>query len=451
MDIQFNPPVSKKKSEKKDYDQEPKEEKVIERIIEKIVEVEKPIIVEKEKLITVTNTEVKTEEFYKLLSESNSSLEKTKQMVKEAMDQIKYIASDPNKLKSLESLIQNQFSVTNSNFDSLKGEFNKNIASLSVRLEELKPYIDKVKTNGSQESSSYLNSINAVISGIKTDLQSLSKISEVQQYLSLIKSSIDKIQVNPIVTVTTQKIEDTETKEAIKKFNETILSLKEVISTRIRGFEERLTILEAFIQPMVPSLKEKMDKTLEVHVELANSLASDVIQKFNDSAIPEKIIYSTKTLINELQEQYKVKANIVKDEVISSLKVHFENNNEDINRVVNQKIFDLSLQLKDIVSNLLQEELTKYLSNLKVDIPPITVQSNDSKEQVLSLLGVVKQTIRVAFLEMKNEVIVVETLKDLKDKIGKPGQEALVKKHPYMFFFNKSVWFKSNGQEWYRV
>lgn len=395
-----------------------------------------------------TVNDFKIEELYKLFSETNNSLEKTKSLVKESLDQIKFIASDPTKLKSIENLISDQFKFNTINVDSLKGEFNKNLGALSVKIEEMKSYIDKNKLPFPDPTGN-LNAINATIAGIKIDLNSLSKFSDIQQYLTILKSSIDKLNVNPVVNITTQKIEDTDTKAALLQFSTSVNDLKTSFVNKIKDFENRLIFLEALVQPAIPSLKEKMDKTLEAQIEIGTSISSEVISKLIEYKLDERIISKLQVYVDSVLSNQQKTSEDLKSSMEKELKNYFENSQKDFERIVNQKIFDLTIQLEDIVSGLLRKELSVYLSNLKIDVPPITVQSNDSKEEVMSLLGIVKQTIQSCFVGMEPTIYIVDEFHQLKHLHTKPGQEAVVKK--YGFIFKRPVWFKFDGIEWVRL
>lgn len=447
MDIQFRPNFKEDRDRDKDKKKD-KKDNIVERVIEKetVVEVEKPIIIEKEKIVTVP--EFKTEQFYKLVAESNSSLEKTKEMIKETMDQIKYIASDPNKLKNIENILLDKSTETSKNINSIKAEFDKNLGSLLVKIEELKSYIDRNKLPF-QDPTGILNTINTTVAGLKIDLGTLSKLSDIQQYLSVLKTSVDKIEVRPVVNVNTQKIEDENTRKAVEMFSDSMRIFKEVLERKMKSFEERIITLEALVQPAIPLLKEKMDKTIEAHIDIGNSLASEVISKFDSLQIDKKILSSISSNLqsisevnkNQIDDQYKV--------LNENIKVYFNDAQVIMERVINQKIFDLTLQLEKTISELVQKEFSSYLSNLKIDIiPEIKVEQETKEQDILSFLGSIKQVMEGVLSQRDKEVIVVNTLHELKSKSGKLGQEAVVKK--YGFIFKYSAWFKYDGQEWVR-
>jgi len=422
----------------------------VERIVEKKVKVpveriiEKPVVVEREKLVTITD--VKTEAFYEQLADLNSSVEKTKELVKQALDQMKYIASDPNKLKSIEELLSKQFSVNIQNIDSVKTESYKNLNVINQSINEIKTYIDKNKPSTSKDYTGDLNTIIRSLESLKLDLNSLNKLSDLSQYLTTIKSSIDRINVTPQVNVTTQKIEDENTKKALSSFTETFIRLESTILKQTKELENRMIQLESLVQKHVPDIYMGMQETVKIHQQVSDKLQSQFKQAIDSYKIEDRI---KQTLTSYMIEKLKEDKSLLMAfflELDKKIQLKFENSDSQFERVVNQKIFDLTLQLQTEISSILKSELNNYLSTINVEVPTpeVTVKSEDSSEAVLSLLGIVKQTIQNSL--RKSEPTIVDSYGQLKTLPAKIGDEACVRK--YGLSIRRPKWFKFNGEVW---
>ena len=111
-----------------------KEEVIVEKEVEKIVDriIEKPVIVEREKLIQVPD--LKTEEFYKLIYDIGSKIQDIKNEIKESSAQVIVSTRENQELKKLNNSILKLEKIVENSIKSILPDQYKNIESVRKML-----------------------------------------------------------------------------------------------------------------------------------------------------------------------------------------------------------------------------------------------------------------------------------------------------------------------------
>lgn len=396
---------------------------------EKIVE--RPVFVDREKIVQVP--ELKTEEFYKLVANINSRVQEVKDQFKEVSNQMKYLASDPQQIKKVSSKIDTLEKELKSTIETIGPTTYKNVESIRQEVVKLSQYVQNI-SKPKDHTRDFQNIIEILNSIGKPDL---SKIDSISQYLTVLKQSVDKIKVNPEVKVTTQKIEDTATKEKLEEFTKSINALTNLISTKTKDTDFKLDVVKSLNESNIPLIQDNLKSI----VELINKNHEKNPQLFtkilSESKIVDEIKHEIDSIIETNSKEFIKHFASVHHDTKQSIGEEFKAYREEFVRELNQRLFDITLDLKSSIHSILKEELEKSLSSIKLDTP-------DSPEvTMLSLISTIRETLRNERQPRVFIVSDVHSMNMIEDQIV--GDSVLVKK---VSFWKRNRLHTWNGTFW---
>jgi succinylglutamate desuccinylase len=402
-------------------------------VVRKEVIVDRPVIVEKEKIVKVKD--INLESIVTLINNISTKLEDLKSKNKESLDQLKYVASDPQQIKKLGTRLET-IQVEISRLANQPKE-----PSNDIRFENLRKDLNLVLTQVSnlakpKDYSRDIESIQNSINNLAQKDLGVEKFEEVKQYLTLIKQSVDKVEVKPEVRITTQQIEDTKTRVAVEEVTKAIGSLLSLNSSQSKESGFKLDVVKSLIEAHVPSIFNsltKLQSTLETQVSGSSEIFLKTLKK---SSMLSDIKSETESALESHLTYLNSELNRLFSEIFTSIGSEFEAYREQFTREINQRLFDINLDLKSSVASILKEELNQFLSRMKID-------TDSSDGSVLSLLSTIKETIRS---EKAPRTYLVSTIHAL-NQIESPmiGDTSIVKK---VNWFKRNQFYTWNGTYW---
>lgn len=413
-------------------------ETIIERPVDRIVE--KQVVVEKEKLVKVP--EIHTEALYSQLANLNSRVEESKQKLNQLFDQIKYVANDPSKFKRLEDTLGASFKDIVSEVSSVKQEIHRNLVEVKNTISILEKGLGSIKLPSQKDYSNDFSTVIKLIDQSSKTLQSLGKLDEVKSFLSVLKQSIDKINFNPVVNVTTQKIDDSKTVQSLENVNNTLQKLHEVITKKILDYSFKADSVKATVENSQAQMTGLFETLSEQFKAIESRFPKLLVTELQNANISESINTDLSTILDlyrvELTNSYNdIDAKVRNTYELLSIKV-----TEEFERLVNQKLFDMTVDLKSSIASIVKEEINSYLKSFKVEVDMPTNELDS-----LSYLSVIKETIQSTLdAQKKHWLYVVNSFEQLPtDYTNYVGRIILVKR---LSFFKRNKSFICDGQGW---
>lgn len=435
MDIKINPPTINDKGQVViDRIKEVEIEKIVE--IEKPVEriIEKPVIVETEKIVQVK--EVHTDALYEQLSYLNARNEELKQLIKTTLDQIKYVASDPNKFKALQKDLDTKLESFKGHVDSIKPDFYRNIESLRKELISITNKLESQKPDNNKNYDSNFELLNKLLQGMRGELVEITKIQDVISYLNIVKKSIDGLNINPKVSVTTQVIEDKNTQESLRLQTEEFKALREDQKSKLLEIIPKLDSVKASVESNLHSITKSVsdiEKVLEqVEVSIPDSVKQAMGEIGVDSIVTESMEYIVRDFQDNLSKELSKTISLIK----KSLQESKEGFEKSFDTIMNQKVFDLTIDIQKSISLIVRDELNSYLSSFKVQV--------DVPDNTLSLINIIQRTISDS---LKQEPIkyIVNKVEDLPVNTNYLGRIVIVR---YVSFIKRNKPYIFDGETW---
>lgn len=447
LDIKYNPP----EDDSKVVERIVEIEKPVDRIVEKEKIVEKPVVhfVDREKIVTVP--EVHTEALYGQLANLNARTEELKQLLKDFEGLIKVSFQDNSKFIKMENSFNSKVESLGYTIELLKPEIFKSADSLRKILVDISEKLSK-PVQSPKDYQPILEGINKAIhiwySEINADTK---KIKDITSYLPTIKAAIDSINVNPKVNVTTQVIEDKNTIEALKKQSEEFSKFTTDQKSKLLEILPKLDSVKATVEGKLTSMDRLVESILVTITNLKESLLQGIVEEVKKSGISEQV----KKDLEQTYFQFSINlANGLEDfknQITGGHKYFMEEVLDKFDQHIQSNTFNLSIILQREIPELVRKELNQYFSTIKLDVslPPQEPKEDNSEQTLLSLLDLVKTTIKET-LESKEPIqFIVDTVDKL--PIGNTNYIGRIIIVRYVSLFKRNKPFIYNGEIWSQI
>jgi len=413
-------------------------ETIIERPVDRIVE--KQVVVEKEKLVKVP--EVHTEALYNQLANIGARIEESKQKLNQLFDQIKYVANDPSKFKRLEETIGSSFVDVKSEVSTIKQELHRSLVEVKNAIARVQEGFGTIKLPPGKDYSNDFSTVIKLIDNVSKPLVSLDKLDEIKSFLSVLKQSLDKINFNPVVNVTTQKIEDTKTVQALDNVNNILAKLHDVITKRINEYSIKADTVKATIEDYLPKIVQLFESLSTQLKTMESKIPKLLVTELNNSNVAESINTDLVTILDLYRTELINSYNDIDLKTRNTYELLSIKVTEEFERLVNQKLFDMTVDLKSTISSIVKEEINSYLKSFRVEVD---MPNNDLDS--LSYLSLIKETIQTTLDSQKKYwTYVVNSFEQLPtDYTNYVGRIILVKR---LSFFKRNKSFICDGQGW---
>lgn len=413
--------------------------------VEKIVE--KEIIVEKEKQIFIDRPIEKIiqketikldDNLFKLIANINANLESFKKQVNEDFNRYKFDFQNRVEFKQLQGQIESILLKFENNSGETKSSIYKNLNSIR---QELILLVDVVKNIPRPEIKDYTKQfelINKLINQTRGDINLYNKLPEITSFLVSLMKKIDSINVNPQVNVTTQIVRNEDLVEQIKKLVEQIESFRNDQKSKLLEIVPKLDSVKATVEKDLQFLKVLTNENLEITKNLKQEISKEVLNKIEKSNIFGENLKNVQDILNIFTVRFSEDMKQSFETSFKSFVLGIDTFKQEIETFTTNKLFEILVDVKNIIRDVLKQELDSYLSSVQIKDTEI----KDEKLNMFDFLNMVKSTISqtIETTKEKNYLNIVEKFEDLpyddfyKNRIIKVKKVSFLKRNRIYLF-----------------